>query len=93
MKDINNSTYADAGWYPDYIQTIFYKPNFCLKVIYLIKNIIIPIKVRKAILIIIIIIIMTIIIMIKVSKHNNANSNHKDINKDITKIVIIVIIN
>ena len=31
--------------------------------------------------------------MIKVSKHNNANSNHKDINKDITKIVIIVIIN
>ena len=92
MKDINNSTYADAGWYPDYIQTIFYKPNFCLKVIYLIKNIIIPIKVRKAILIIIIIIII-IIIMIKVSKHNNANSNHKDINKDITKIVIIVIIN
>ena len=89
MKDINNSTYANAGWYPDYIQTIFYKPNFCLKVIYLIKNIIIPIKVRKAILIIIII----IIIMIKVSKHNNANSNHKDINKDITKIVIIVIIN
>ena len=91
MKDINNSTYANAGWYPDYIQTIFYKPNFCLKVIYLIKNIIIPIKVRKAILIIIIIII--IIIMIKVSKHNNDNSNHKDINKDITKIVIIVIIN
>ena len=36
---------------------------------------------------------MIIIIMIKVSKHNNANSNHKDINKDITKIVIIVIIN
>ena len=91
MKDINNSTYANAGWYPDYIQTIFYKPNFCLKVIYLIKNIIIPIKVRKSILIIIIIII--IIIMIKVSKHNNDNSNHKDINKDITKIVIIVIIN
>ena len=88
MKDINNSTYADAGWYPDYIQTMFYKPNFGLKVIYLIKNIIIPIKVGKAILIIII-----IIIMIKVSKHNNANSNHKDINKDITKIVIIVIIN
>ena len=89
MKDINNSTYADAGWYPDYIQTMFYKPNFGLKVIYLIKNIIIPIKVGKAILIIIII----IIIMMKVSKHNNANSNHKDINKDITKIVIIVIIN
>ena len=61
VEDINNSTYADVGWYPDYIQTI-YKPTFWLKVNYL-EIITIPIIIIIIILIIIIIII--IIIMIK----------------------------
>ena len=66
MEDINNTTYANIGWYPDYIQTI-YKPTFYLKVNQL-----------KTILIIIITRILIIImgLITKLSKHN------KDINKD-----------
>ena len=72
MEDINNSAYADVGWYPDYIQTT-YKSTFWLKVSYL-KNIILTIIIRMSIII--------IILIIKLSKHETGNSNNKYINKD-----------
>ena len=31
VDDISNSTYADVGWYPDYIQTIYIQANFLIK--------------------------------------------------------------
>ena len=33
MEDINNSTYADLGWYPDYLQTIYKRRTILIIII------------------------------------------------------------
>ena len=73
MEDINNSTYADVGWYPDYLQTIYKRRTILIIII----------------IIIVIIIIMTLIIKLSkhnianrntkdINKGNNQNCNNSN---------------